>query len=172
LYIETCNGQVELITYSKVLPEKLEVTQLGLICNKLVSYSEELIVNLEAARPSLVSCLQMFIQHIHSYSSYLEVISYIRAVIAQLVQHWATGRTIRVLGFDSWQGLGIFLFTTVSRMALGLTQPIQWVPGALSLGVKRPEREADHSPPSSAKVRNAWSYTSTPPLRLHGVVLS
>jgi hypothetical protein len=49
--------------------------------------------------------------------------------------------------------------------------PIQWVPGALSLGVKRPRREADHSPPSSAEVKNAWSYTSTPPIRLHGVVL-
>jgi hypothetical protein len=36
----------------------------------------------------------------------------------------------------------------------GPTQlPIQWVPGALSLGVKRPEREADHSPPSSAEVK-------------------
>jgi hypothetical protein len=30
---------------------------------------------------------------------------------------------------------------------------IQWVPGALSLGVKRPGREADHSPPSSAEVK-------------------
>jgi hypothetical protein len=29
-----------------------------------------------------------------------------------------------------------------------------------------------HSPPSSANVKNAWSYTSTPPIRLHGVVLS
>jgi hypothetical protein len=38
--------------------------------------------------------------------------------------------------------------------ALGPTQtPIQWVPGALSLGVKRPGREADHSPPSSAEVK-------------------
>jgi hypothetical protein len=47
------------------------------------------------------------------------------------------GWTIRVLGFNSWQGLGIFLFTTASRMALGPTQPpIQWAPGALSLGVK------------------------------------
>jgi hypothetical protein len=43
---------------------------------------------------------------------------------------------------------------------------------ALSLGVKRPGHEADHSPQSSAKVKNAWSYTSTPPIRLHGVVLS
>jgi hypothetical protein len=53
-------------------------------------------------------------------------------------------------------GLGIFLFTTASRMFLGPTQPpIQWVPGALSLVVKRPGREADHSPPSSAEVKNA-----------------
>jgi hypothetical protein len=45
----------------------------------------------------------------------------------------------------------------------GSTQPyIQWVPGALSLGVKRPGREADHSPPSSAESKNEWSYTSTP----------
>jgi hypothetical protein len=41
-----------------------------------------------------------------------------------------------------WE-LGIFL-TTASRSALGPTQPpIQWVLGALSLGVKRPGREAD-----------------------------
>jgi len=50
-------------------------------------------------------------------------------------------------------GLGIFLLTTTSRLALGLTQsPIQWAAGALSLGVKRTGREADHSPQSSAEV--------------------
>jgi hypothetical protein len=71
--------------------------------------------------------------------------------------------TIRVLGFDSQQGLGIFLFTTMSRTLLGPTQPpIQWVPGVLSLGVKQPGREGDHSPPSSAEEKNACSYTSTP----------
>jgi hypothetical protein len=71
------------------------------------------------------------------------------------------------------RGLGIFLFITASRTALGPTQPpIQWVPGTLSLEVKRPAREADHSPTSSADVKNSWSYTSTPPIRLHGVVLS
>jgi hypothetical protein len=32
---------------------------------------------------------------------------------------------------------------------------------SLSLGVKRPGRVADHTPPSSAMVKNAWSYTST-----------
>jgi hypothetical protein len=59
--------------------------------------------------------------------------------------------------------MGIFLFTPASRLALGPTQPpIQWVSGVLSLGVKRPGPEADHSPPSDAKVKNVWSYTSTP----------
>jgi hypothetical protein len=75
---------------------------------------------------------------------------------------------IGVLGFDSRRELGIFLFTTASRTALGTTQPpIQWVPG-----VKRPVLGADHSPISSAGVKNAWSYTSIPPTRLYDVVLS
>jgi hypothetical protein len=61
---------------------------------------------------------------------------------------------IRDIGFDSQQELEIFLFTMSSRMALGPTHPpIQWVAGTLSLGLKQPEREADHSPPSSAKVK-------------------
>jgi hypothetical protein len=77
-----------------------------------------------------------------------------RVVTAQSVQHWATGWAIGVLGFDFRRGLRIFLFTTASRTALGPTQPpIQWVLGALSLGVKRPGREADHSAPSSAEVK-------------------
>jgi hypothetical protein len=58
--------------------------------------------------------------------------------------------------FHSRRGLGIFLFTTAYRLALGPTQPpIQWVPAALSHGVKWPGREADHSPPLSTEVKNA-----------------
>jgi hypothetical protein len=75
-------------------------------------------------------------------------------IITSIYVQWATSWTIGVLGFDSRRGLGIFLFTTASRTALGPTRPpIQWVPGALSLGVKRPVREADNSPPSSAEVK-------------------
>jgi hypothetical protein len=51
-----------------------------------------------------------------------------------------------------------------------------WVPPmstrARPWGVKRLGRKADHLPPTTAEVKNSGSYTSTPPLRIHGVVLS
>jgi hypothetical protein len=74
-------------------------------------------------------------------------------------------------GCESRQGLGIFLFTTESRPALRPTRSSSQR-GALSLGVRRSGREADHSPPSSVEFKNRWSYTFTPPLRLHDVVFS
>jgi hypothetical protein len=52
-------------------------------------------------------------------------------------------------------------FSILSRLALGST-PIQWVPGALNLRLKRPGLETDHSPPTNAEVRKTWIYTSTP----------
>jgi hypothetical protein len=65
----------------------------------------------------------------------------------------------------------IFLLSTSSRLTLEPTQPsIQQLPGAFSLGIKRPGCEADHSPQTSAEVENAWIYTSTPPCC--GVVLN
>jgi hypothetical protein len=48
----------------------------------------------------------------------------------------------------SLQYATMFLFSTSSR------PPILWVPGAPSTGVKRPGPETDHSPPSSAEVKN------------------
>jgi hypothetical protein len=59
--------------------------------------------------------------------------------------------------FDYAQGKGLFLL--VPRPVLW---PIQLVRrGGLSPGVKLPGREADHSPPSSTKVKNVWRRTST-----------
>jgi len=40
------------------------------------------------------------------------------------------------------------------------------VRGAVSVGV------SGRAPPSSAEVKNAWSYTSTPSICLQGVLLS
>jgi hypothetical protein len=74
-------------------------------------------------------------------------------------------------GFESRHWLRNFLFTIVSRPPLGPTQPsMQWVPRTCSLGIKWPGSEADHSLSSSAEIKNAYSYTSTAPIRLHGVV--
>jgi hypothetical protein len=57
-----------------------------------------------------------------------------------------------------------FLFSTTSIPALRLTQPpSQWVPGGLTPGLKRPGREADHSPPTSADVKKMWTSISTSP---------
>jgi hypothetical protein len=69
--------------------------------------------------------------------------------------------------------LGIFLFSTMFRTALRPTQPpIQCVSGALPLWVRRPGREADHSPPSMAEVKECVELCLHFPIRLHGVVLS
>jgi hypothetical protein len=83
----------------------------------------------------------------------------------------AVGYGLDVRGFESRQGLGIFLFATASRPALGPTRPpIQWIPRALSLGVKCLGREADHSPPSSAEVEECVELYLHSPIRLHGAV--
>jgi hypothetical protein len=99
----------------------------------------------------------------HKYLTVRTHYLYSWAGVAQSVWRLVTGWTMGWSRFDSRRGLGIFLFDIMSRPALGPTQsPIQRVPEALSLGIKRPEREADHSLPSSAEVKNAWIYTSIP----------
>jgi hypothetical protein len=67
----------------------------------------------------------------------------------------------------------IFLFSTASRPAPGNAQlPIQWVLAVISLALKKQQRhEADHTPPSSAKVKNGGAITAIP-LCLHGMVLN
>jgi len=50
------------------------------------------------------------------------------------------------------------------RTALRPTQPrIQCVTRALSMGIKQPRREADHSPHLLAEIKNEWSYVSPLP---------
>jgi hypothetical protein len=66
---------------------------------------------------------------------------------------WARTAQLLQRRADSRQRQEIFLFSTASRPALGPTQrPIQWVPWALSPGVNRSGREADHSPPSRPRM--------------------
>jgi hypothetical protein len=56
-----------------------------------------------------------------------------------------------------------FLYSIASTLALEPIQPpIQWVPAALSLGLKWHGREADHSPPSRAEVNNGGAIPPLP----------
>jgi hypothetical protein len=59
-------------------------------------------------------------------------------------------------GLESWRGLGIFPHRRRVQTVSG-AHPASYPVGtrALSLGIKRPEHEADHSPPSSADIKNA-----------------
>jgi hypothetical protein len=66
----------------------------------------------------------------------------------------------------------IFIFSMASRPVLMLTQPpIQWLAGAISPELKRPEHEAGHSSSSSAEVKNGGASTLLR-LILHGIVLN
>jgi hypothetical protein len=94
------------------------------------------------------------------------------------LRRWSRGSSFSIVArlragrprFDSPAGAmtGFVPFPTAFRRVPGLTQSrIQWVrvasPGGKEAGAWR------YSPPSSAEV-NVWSYASTPPARLHGIV--
>jgi hypothetical protein len=72
-------------------------------------------------------------------------------------------------GFGSRLGQGIFLRHRVQIGSEAHPAPYSMHTGVFSTGVKWLRRKADHSPPPSAEVKNAWSYTSTPSTRLHAL---
>jgi hypothetical protein len=60
--------------------------------------------------------------------------------------------------------MGLSVLPIASTQALGPTQsPIQWVPEALTPGVKRPGHEADHLPPCSDEIRTRGAVPLPPP---------
>jgi hypothetical protein len=70
-------------------------------------------------------------------------------------------------GMKDWDSIPVRavgdFFSTASRPALGSAQPpVQWVTGALFLGVKRLGREADYSPPSIAEVKMCGAISPLP----------
>jgi hypothetical protein len=72
-----------------------------------------------------------------------------------------TGWMVHNSGFDSGRSK-IFLFTA-SRPALRPTQPpMQWLLGALSLGIKQQGWEVDHAPQSITEVKIAELQYSLP----------
>ena len=75
----------------------------------------------------------------------------------------ATSRTIVGSGIVCRKEKQIFIFTTSSKSALGTNQPpMQWVPSAVWLEIKRQRREAVISPPRNAKVTNVCCHMPSP----------
>jgi len=70
------------------------------------------------------------------------------------------------MAFESWKVQKIFLFCKTSRPALEPTQPLLDGCCVSFLKVQLPGSVVDHSPPSSNKVKNEWSYTSVPSICL------
>jgi hypothetical protein len=64
------------------------------------------------------------------------------------------GLNYRAIGVRSPAGVKDFFYTLCVQTGSGALQPpVQWVPGGPFPGAKaRPERDADHSPPSSTEV--------------------
>jgi len=71
----------------------------------------------------------------------------LRGTVQYLIAEWIL-LEFDILQYQKFQNYILFLPIHI----LLFQPPIQWVPGAFSLGVKRPGRKADHSPPSSAEV--------------------
>jgi hypothetical protein len=73
-----------------------------------------------------------------------------------------TGWTIEGLEFESRYAQEFSLLYVVQTGSGTHPASYPMGKGALSLGIKRQGREADHSPPASAEVKKMWIYTSTP----------
>jgi hypothetical protein len=185
---ETCSFTLRKITYDGVsksfrtgrLQRELQMVQLSatrwnciaILWVSLLSFAA---ITLCVASQRVFIVVVYFV--ISSVRNLLDITSYIEVVLMRTFRSDSTSVVTRLRAgrprFDSWQWLAIFPFSTAFRPVLGLNQtPIQWLPVAISSGVKRPGREADHSHLSSAEAKNAWSYTSSPLIGLHGVVLN
>jgi hypothetical protein len=70
-------------------------------------------------------------------------------------------QTTNEIWFDFQQEQEVFVFSEVSRPALGHTQSYQH--NGYGQSLSGAEYKASHSLPSSAKIKNAGSYTSIPP---------
>ena len=77
------------------------------------------------------------------------------------------GIAVRLSSGRSWVRISVgemnFIFSKTSRPLLQLIQSsIQWILWAISLLIKRPLREFNHSPPINFEIKDRWSYKSLP----------
>lgn len=114
---------------------------------------------------------QYFYSHIDCMN--IAVSTYRRCWLSPPISNWESlpvnpwcgllwGLDWREIGVRLLTGTGNSFVSTESSVLHGPAQPtLHWVYWALSLRIKDPGRELDHTP-SSAKVRIMWRYTSAP----------
>jgi hypothetical protein len=113
-----------------------------------------------------VSCSAEYVINMYLNFNY-KIINMVTIILGEPGYHsrysdWLLAERPRGLS-SSPGGVKNFYFLMSSRPALRFTQPpIQWVPGSLSLVVKRPRREADHLPPASVEAKKMWIYNQLP----------
>jgi hypothetical protein len=81
----------------------------------------------------------------------------------QSVQRLPAGWITEESEFESPKGQEYSLFYVIETDSRILSASYPMRIGSSYPGVKWQEREADHSPPTSAEVTKTWIYTSTPP---------
>jgi hypothetical protein len=153
---------------------------------KILNYSTKLefktkkivIVHFVAASPSCATSLLKILKEVSHVYIFHHVCVFSYTYICKVMNQEPGQLSDRALGYGldeggSSPGRGWEFFSSPPRSDRIWSPPsLLSIPGALSLGVKRPGREADYSPPSNAEVKNTWSYTSTPTVGVHGVELS
>ena len=97
----------------------------------------------------------------------LQLAAHVRQWIGQTV--WRLGCRLDSPGFHSRHGQESRLFSEMSRPAVGPIEPrVQWVPG-LFLAVKEAMTWRWPLTSNSTEVKNEWSFTWAPPIRLPGM---
>ena len=89
-------------------------------------------------------------------------------MIIIIYKHWITVARAGCPGYESCLGERDLFPKYPNR----LWDPLSFLPTGYRCswpGVNRPGHDVDNSSPSSAEVKNEWSYTTTPPIWFHDV---
>jgi len=106
-------------------------------------------------RPSILNGVTYLIKIPARYPHLVDIMTRLRSELS----------TIRI---SAWGNIFIPIQKLPDRLWGSSSLPRNGYRGSF-LRIKQPGHEVDHSSPTSTKVNNAWSHTSTPPVHLHGV---
>ena len=93
------------------------------------------------------------------------------AVLLYVTAYWGTVNGLRAGRSSVRTPSEARDFSLLQNISTGSVAPpaSYWIGTWVLSWVMRSGREADHSPSPSAQVKDEWSYTSTPPRRIHSV---